>query len=177
MKKLHSLAFYVLVTPAIALGSASVLAAQASSTNPPSENQTTQGSSDSEGSTGSNMKGDMSGKKMKDDMKMSGQSGKQDRNYMDSAPANGMHASNLIGTDVKTAGDEKVGPVNDLLIGQDGQVVAVVVGVGGFLGMGEKNVAISWDKVTKSGTADERQLRIDQTREELKSAPEYKKQK
>lgn len=54
--------------------------------------------------------------------------------------------------------------------------MAVVVGVGGFSGMGEKNVAISWDSVTQTGTANERELRIDATRDELSSAPEFEKQ-
>lgn len=67
--------------------------------------------------------------------------------------------------------------MSDLIIDKDGQVVAVVVGVGGFLGMGEKNVAIPWDDVTKSGTAEEQELRIDATREELQSAPEFVTQK
>ncbi len=52
MKKLHSLAFYALVTPAIAIGSATLLAAESTSTNDPSESQTTQHSYDSEDSSG-----------------------------------------------------------------------------------------------------------------------------
>ncbi|NMT63869.1 hypothetical protein DIT72_09710 [Marinobacter orientalis] len=50
-------------------------------------------------------------------------------------------------------------------------MVAVVVSVGGFLGMGEKHVAINWDAVKMSGNPDDRDLRVDMTRDELQSAP------
>ncbi len=63
--------------------------------------------------------------------------------------------------------------IGDLIIDQDGQVVAVVVNVGGFLGMGEKDVAIDWNKVKMSGNADDRDLRVDMTREELETASEF----
>lgn len=95
------------------------------------------------------------------------------RGYIGSAPINGMQASELIGAKVRTTGDEDVGPVNDLIIGEDGRVVAIVIGVGGFLGMGEKDVAVGWDHVTRSGTTDDRELRIDVTRDDLRSAPKF----
>ncbi len=165
MKKLHSIAFYALVTPAITLGSGALLAEQDTGINNESENQTTQKNYDMEESSDS---------KMKSDQKTLGQSGMQGQSYMDSPPPNGMQASNLIGAEVNTTGDESVGSVNDLIIDQDGKVVAVVVGVGGFLGMGEKNVAINWDQIQMSGIG-EQKLRIDQTRESLTSAPEFQK--
>jgi len=100
----------------------------------------------------------------------------KNRDYTDSAAANGMKASGLIGTKVSTSNDEKVGSVRDLIIDEDGQVVAIVVGVGGFLGLGEKDVAIGWDDITRSETADGQELRIDMTREELRAAPLFEMQ-
>ncbi len=47
---------------------------------------------------------------------------------MESPPANGMAASDLIGPELKTSGDESVGEIGDLIIDQIGKVVAVVVG-------------------------------------------------
>ena len=85
------------------------------------------------------------------------------------------HASHLIGADVQTANNEDIGDVSDLIIGSDGQVMAIVVSVGGFLGMGEKDVAIGWDHVKRSGTADDVELRVDVTRDELKAAPGFAK--
>lgn len=59
------------------------------------------------------------------------------------APAPGqMLASDLRGMTVYAANDENVGQVNDVLITRDGRVAGLLVGVGGFLGIGEKNVAI-----------------------------------
>lgn len=51
-------------------------------------------------------------------------------------------ASELIGKDVYGSNNEDIGEVNDVLIGQNGQIRGVIVGVGGFLGLGETNVAL-----------------------------------
>ncbi|MDI9245140.1 PRC-barrel domain-containing protein [Marinobacter sp. CHS3-4] len=168
MKKLHALAFYTMVAPALTLGSGALLAQESSDSSVGGESQASQEAYES---------GKSSDAKLRADQNDPGHSGMKAKSYMSAAPAKGMQATDLIGADVTTTGDEEVGSVSDLIIDRDGQVVAIVVGVGGFLGMGEKNVAISWDQVTKSGTADERKLRINQTREGLKSAPEYKVQK
>lgn len=95
------------------------------------------------------------------------------RGYLNVAPARGMQVSNLVGAEVSTSGDEDVGSVDEVIIDENGQIVAIVVGVGGFLGMAEKDVAIGWGHVTRSGTADDHELRIDVTREDLRSAPEF----
>jgi sporulation protein YlmC with PRC-barrel domain len=56
-------------------------------------------------------------------------------------------ASKLIGLDVYNNNDEKIGDINELISDQSGKIDQVVVGVGGFLGIGERNVAISWSQV------------------------------
>lgn len=53
-----------------------------------------------------------------------------------------MMASDLIGTRVVSANNESIGDINDVIVDSKGQVMAVVVGVGGFLGIGEKDVAV-----------------------------------
>jgi sporulation protein YlmC with PRC-barrel domain len=53
-----------------------------------------------------------------------------------------MRASKLIGSSIHDASDQKIGSVTDLIVDRDGKVTEVVVGVGGFLGAGEKNVAV-----------------------------------
>jgi hypothetical protein len=50
-------------------------------------------------------------------------------------------ASKFSGTDVVGADDKKVGDVSDILFDKDGKVLAYVVSVGGFLGIGSKNIA------------------------------------
>jgi sporulation protein YlmC with PRC-barrel domain len=56
-------------------------------------------------------------------------------------------ASKLVGLKVYNEANENVGSINDLLTDKSGAVKAVVIGVGGFLGMGEHLVAVSFDKV------------------------------
>lgn len=100
-------------------------------------------------------------------------SGMQNTGFLDAVPANGMHASNLIGAEVMTDGDEDVGSISELIIDESGQVIAVVVGVGGFLGMGEKDVAIGWDDINRSGTGEDQELRVSLTRDDLGTAPMF----
>ena len=52
-------------------------------------------------------------------------------------------SSNFIGVDVIGADNEKIGDVSDILFDKNGNVAAYVVGVGGFLGIGAKNVALA----------------------------------
>jgi sporulation protein YlmC with PRC-barrel domain len=53
-----------------------------------------------------------------------------------------MLASELIGTKVISANNESIGDINDVIVDRNGQAVAAIVGVGGFLGIGEKDVAV-----------------------------------
>jgi sporulation protein YlmC with PRC-barrel domain len=56
-------------------------------------------------------------------------------------------ASKLMGLDVYNEANEKVGDVNEFILDKNGKVSAVVIGVGGFLGMGEHDIAVSMDKL------------------------------
>src|SRR5262249_45859059 len=56
-------------------------------------------------------------------------------------------ASKLVGLSVYNGKNESVGSINDMLTDKDGKIVAIVIGVGGFLGMGEHLVAVPFDKV------------------------------
>ena len=55
--------------------------------------------------------------------------------------------SKVVGLSVYNDKNESVGSINDLLTDKSGNIKAVVIGVGGFLGVGEHLVAIPWDKV------------------------------
>jgi sporulation protein YlmC with PRC-barrel domain len=55
--------------------------------------------------------------------------------------------SKLIGLDVYNDTNEKLGDINELILDKDGKVNAVVIGVGGFLGMGEHDIAVTIDKL------------------------------
>jgi PRC-barrel domain len=62
----------------------------------------------------------------------------------------------------------------DVLVGPGGQVNTVIVGVGGFLGAGEKDVAVSFNSIKKSMKDDKVHLTMDTTKEALKGAPGFK---
>lgn len=55
--------------------------------------------------------------------------------------------SKLIGLNVYNARNESIGDINELLTDKNGKIVAVVLGVGGFLGVGEHLVAVPFDKM------------------------------
>ncbi len=88
-------------------------------------------------------------------------------------------ASNLIGEEVYNGTGEraeKVGDVNDVMMSSDGKAEAVVIGVGGFLGVGEKDVAVAFDRLNWSiGQDNEKRLTIQASKDDLKSAPTFKR--
>jgi len=85
-------------------------------------------------------------------------------------------ASNLMGATVYSPKDEVVGDVNDIIMTPQGQVQGMVVGVGGFLGMGEKDVALMMDKftITPSDDGSASKLVLNATADDLKAAPAFK---
>ena len=56
-------------------------------------------------------------------------------------------ASKLIGVNVYNEANEKVGDINEVILDKSGRVANVILGVGGFLGMGEHYVAVAYDKL------------------------------
>ncbi|WP_404473679.1 PRC-barrel domain-containing protein [Vreelandella venusta] len=99
--------------------------------------------------------------------------------YLTSQPAGTFHSDSLTGNQVKSSveDDEDIGTISDLIIDEDGQIRAVVVGVGGFLGMGEKDVAIEWDslELTKDEDGDDYVIRVSASEDALESAEEYER--
>ncbi len=88
------------------------------------------------------------------------------------ARADGHLASNIIGENVYNGtGDdaENIGEVNDIVISKDGNIEAVVVGVGGFLGIGEKNVAVEYAKLDWAERDGDRWLVAPMSKEQLEA--------
>jgi sporulation protein YlmC with PRC-barrel domain len=84
-------------------------------------------------------------------------------------------ASKLIGTKVSNNANENIGEINDVLLDKNGKVTAAVIGVGGFLGLGERNVAVSFTALNMSRDANgDTQIKVDTTKDVLKGAPEFK---
>jgi sporulation protein YlmC with PRC-barrel domain len=82
--------------------------------------------------------------------------------------------SDLMGTEVVTANDEKLGSISDVIVEREGEIIAVVIDVGGFLGIGAKPVAVSFDSLTATPTDDGEKVVVSMTKEELNAAPEFK---
>jgi hypothetical protein len=91
-------------------------------------------------------------------------------------PAGGIRTSELIGTTVKNAAGETVGDINEIVLGSDGKVAAVIVGVGGFLGIGEREVAVTFESLKLARGSDQRTTAtLNATKEALKAAPQWKR--
>jgi hypothetical protein len=88
--------------------------------------------------------------------------------------ADSILASELIGATVYNAQGEDVGEIDDAIVGLDGTIEGVVIAVGGFLGLGEKSVAVEMQQISvQQGEAGDPQLVIDATRESLEAAPDF----
>jgi sporulation protein YlmC with PRC-barrel domain len=81
--------------------------------------------------------------------------------------------ANYVGKPIVNASGEKIGDVSDIVFERNGKITTVVVGVGGFLGLGAKQVAIPFEAVTYSETNGERQIMVPLTKEALLAAPDY----
>lgn len=86
-------------------------------------------------------------------------------------------ASNLIGESVYNGNGEtaeKVGDVRDVLMSSDGKAQAVVIGVGGFLGVGEKDVAVEFGRLSWGvDKGNDKRLMIRASKDDLKTAPTF----
>jgi sporulation protein YlmC with PRC-barrel domain len=69
--------------------------------------------------------------------------------------------------------DSKIGDVNDLLLDKSGKINAVIIGVGGFLGVGEKNVAVPFSSLKVAEKNGSRYLVLETTKYALQTAPGY----
>ncbi|MDR5907336.1 PRC-barrel domain-containing protein [Franzmannia qiaohouensis] len=95
--------------------------------------------------------------------------------FLTEQPDNTLHASELTDKDVRSTAedDEEIGSIDNLLLDEDGQIQALIVSVGGFLGIGDKNVAIEWESVELSQEDDDYVVRVNATRDALEDAEEY----
>jgi PRC-barrel domain len=85
-------------------------------------------------------------------------------------------ASKLRGTTVLGLDNQKVGDVVDILLDKSGQVRAFIVGVGGVLGLGAKEVAIDLTEFREvpPSNGSKAQLKVPMTKEQLTQAPDFK---
>jgi hypothetical protein len=88
-----------------------------------------------------------------------------------STPATAANA-HLIGLTLRNGANESIGSIDDVLVDADGRVRQVIVGVGGFLGMGERKVAIAWDQLRFDRARDAAIVSF--TKDQVRAMPEYR---
>jgi sporulation protein YlmC with PRC-barrel domain len=93
---------------------------------------------------------------------------------MTTVPGSSLTVTNWYKQDVYDQTNTKIGQIMDVLVGQDGQVSALIVGVGGFLGAGEKDVAVSFNTVKATKKDNKIYLTMNTTKDALKAAPGFK---
>jgi sporulation protein YlmC with PRC-barrel domain len=89
-------------------------------------------------------------------------------------PQNTTTVTNYYKQNVYDPSDSKIGEISDVLVGKDGKVTAFMISVGGFLGVGEKDVAVPFDAVHASEKNGKWYLTMNATKDSLKSARGYK---
>ena len=96
--------------------------------------------------------------------------------YLTAQSDDQISANTYIGQAVYNSADESIGKISDLIMEKSGGIDAAIIGVGGFLGIGEKWVAVPFEKIaiTEVPDSDDVKLTTTETAESLQAAPEFK---
>src|SRR5580704_11674359 len=89
---------------------------------------------------------------------------------MSSVPSSSKTVTDWYKQDIYDPSNSKIGKIDDVLVSDTGQVNALVIGVGGFLGAGEKDVAVPFTAVKWTTKDKKNYLTMNATKDELKSA-------
>ncbi len=99
-----------------------------------------------------------------------------ERSFIQQQQETDWRSSKLVGTSVYGPDNTSIGDINDVLIGSDGNVRAVVIGVGGLLGVGEKDVAVPFNEISiqrKPNSTSIDKITVSYTKAELNNAPKF----
>src|ERR1700722_11666881 len=80
----------------------------------------------------------------------------------------------VLGRQVRSIAGEDMGRVVNVVVDQSGQVRAAIIDFGGFLGVGNRKIAIDWNALQHFATPEDDRITLDLTRDQVKAAPEYK---
>ena len=94
---------------------------------------------------------------------------------MTSVPSDSVTVTHWYKQNVYDPGDNKIGEIMDVLVDREGKATALIIGVGGFLGMGEKDVSVPFNSVHAT-TRDNNKwyLVMNSTKDALKNAKGFK---
>ncbi|QGM98974.1 PRC-barrel domain-containing protein [Methylocystis parvus] len=93
---------------------------------------------------------------------------------MTTLPTHATAVSNWYDRNVYDQQENKIGEIKDMLLDREGRVQAVIISVGGFLGMGEKDVAVAFDAVQPSQRENRWWLTMNATKDQLRTAPGFR---
>ena len=80
----------------------------------------------------------------------------------------------VLGRQVRSNVGEDMGRVVNVVVDRSGQVRAAIIDFGGFLGIGNRKIAIDWNALHHFATPEDDRITLDLTRDQVKAAPEYK---
>jgi len=86
-------------------------------------------------------------------------------------------ANAVIGAKVRNTNRDTIGTVQDLYVDASGTIKTIVIAVGGFLGVGTKDVAVKWSDIRQTRDGKSAVLTTSLSREQLKAMPDYKSQR
>jgi sporulation protein YlmC with PRC-barrel domain len=93
---------------------------------------------------------------------------------MTSIPSSSRTVTDWYKQNVYDPSQQKIGEIMDILVNPSGQIDAAIVGVGGFLGAGEKDVAVTFNAIKATKKNDKTYLTLNTTKDALKNAPGFK---
>ena len=84
-------------------------------------------------------------------------------------------AHGVLGRDVRSAANEDMGHIVDVIVDRSGAVRAAVIDFGGFLGVGSRKIVVDWNALRFGRVADKSDsVTLELTKDQVKAAPEYK---
>jgi PRC-barrel domain len=84
----------------------------------------------------------------------------------------------ILGREVRSGADEKMGRIVDVIVDRNGQVRAAIIDFGGFLGVGSRKIAVAWNALRfLSDAKNVERIGLELTRDQVQGAPEYKEDK
>jgi hypothetical protein len=84
----------------------------------------------------------------------------------------------VLGKEVRSAANEDMGRIVDVIVDRAGQVKAAVIDFGGFLGVGSRKIAVAWNALRFPGnTKQGDRISLELTRDQVRAAPEFKEDK
>jgi len=94
----------------------------------------------------------------------------QGTSLQSTVPANAVTVTDWYKQNVYDPQNNKIGEIMDVLVDESGKIASLIIGVGGFIGAGEKDVAVDFSAVKRTTKDDKVYLTMDATKDALKNA-------